>query len=90
MLARGYDEALWALSNPEERMTCPAGCLRAPGHSGFHTTVSLVAVREDKAEERIQTFEANPLGPFPKPNTGYWSSFNSEPDPAVGLPGERR
>lgn len=30
-------------------MTCPAGCLRIPGHFGFHTTVPAIAEREDKA-----------------------------------------
>lgn len=29
-------------------MTCPAGCILAQGHSGFHTTVPAIAEREDK------------------------------------------
>lgn len=31
-------------------MTCPPGCLRIQGHTGFHTTVPAVADREDKAD----------------------------------------
>ena len=26
---------------------CPSGCVRLPGHSGFHTTVPKLAVEED-------------------------------------------
>lgn len=31
-------------------MTCPSGCVRLPGHTGFHTTHPGIAEREDKAK----------------------------------------
>jgi len=57
-------------------MTCPAGCLRLPGHTGFHTTHPGIAERED-------ALDANPLGPpATKPNRDlrrFNISFVSDP-----------
>lgn len=65
-------------------MTCPAGCLRAQGHPGFHTTHPSIANREDDVmvnakltdifsapnDVPIRVVYANALRPLPmQPNT---------------------
>ena len=34
-------------------MACPAGCVRAPGHEGFHTTHPDIAKREDARPKNL-------------------------------------